>query len=227
MKKKIIVALDYPTIDAALAFVDTVSPEDCRLKVGNILFTQSGPLIVRELVDRGFDVFLDLKYHDIPNTVLGALQAAADLGVWMCNFHCASGRPVLEAIGKWMQQQSQRPLCIGVTVLTSLNDANIAEIGMRSGVNETVQGMARLAFDCGLDGVVCSAHEVTALKASVSNDLITVTPGIRLTSNVQDQQRVMTPEAAWLAGADHLVMGRSITQADDPASVLRRIICVD
>jgi orotidine-5'-phosphate decarboxylase len=222
-KKKIIVALDYPHVEAAMQFVDRVSPEDCRLKIGNILFTQQGPAIVRKLVDRGFDVFLDLKYHDIPNTVLGAVQAAADLGVWMCNFHCLSGRPVLQAVGKWMQQQKKRPLCIGVTVLTSLNGENLAETGITSGVDQSVKNLAQLAFDCGIDGVVCSAHEVAVLKAAVSPTLITVTPGIRLTADTQDQQRVMTPQAAIQAGSDHLVMGRAITQAQDPVAVLKGI----
>lgn len=223
MSKKIIVALDYPTIQSAMQFVDQVNPNDCRLKVGNILFTQTGPSFVKTLVDRGFDVFLDLKYHDIPNTVLGAVQAAADLGVWMCNIHCLSGRPVLEAVGKWMQTQKQRPLCIGVTVLTSLNDANVTEMGFSFGVDQSVQTLAQLSYDCGIDGVVCSAHEVSTLKSAVSPELITVTPGIRLKNDVQDQQRVMTPQAALLAGADHLVMGRAITQASNPVDVLRGI----
>jgi orotidine-5'-phosphate decarboxylase len=227
MQEKIIVALDYPDVASAMQFVDQVTPADCRLKVGNILFTQAGPAIVSELVDRGFDVFLDLKYHDIPNTVLGAVQAAADLGVWMCNFHCASGRPVLEAIGRWMQQRQQRPLCIGVTVLTSLNDAAIAEVGLTAGVDQSVHALAQLAYDCGIDGVVCSAHEVSALKSRISPDLVTVTPGIRLGGDVQDQQRVMTPQAAWQAGADHLVMGRSITQAAEPVATLRSIALND
>lgn len=221
MQKKIIVALDYPNVASAQQFVEQVTPMDCRLKVGNILFTQAGPRFVRDLVDRGFDVFLDLKYHDIPNTVLGAVQAAADLGVWMCNFHCASGRPMLEAIGRWMQQQQQRPLCVGVTVLTSLNDATIAEVGFTAGVNKTVIALAQLAYSCGIDGVVCSAQEVAALKKTVSSKLITVTPGIRLGLELQDQQRIMTPQAAIAAGADYLVMGRSITQAADPVAVLR------
>jgi orotidine-5'-phosphate decarboxylase len=203
--------------------VDQVTPGDCRLKIGNILFTQSGPGIVSELVNRGFDVFLDLKYHDIPNTVLGAVKAAADLGVWMCNIHCLSGRPVLEAVGRWIQQCRKRPLCMGVTVLTSLSDENMIEMGLEKGLNQFVIRWAQLAYDCGIDGVVCSAQEVAAIKSRVSSDFLTVTPGIRLTEEVQDQQRVMTPQAALLAGSDHLVIGRPITEAADPLATLRGI----
>lgn len=221
--EKIIVALDYPNVQQAMKLVARLHPEDCRLKVGNILFTQAGPNLVKELVGLGFDVFLDLKFHDIPNTVLGAVQAAADLGVWMCNLHCSSGREALTAVGQWMQKQQQRPLCIGVTVLTSLDDDSLPDIGFADGVQPSVQRLARLAYDCGLDGVVCSAQEAGLLKTTIAADLLTVTPGIRLSAETQDQKRVMTPQAAWQAGADHLVMGRAITQAADPVAVLRAI----
>lgn len=221
---KVIVALDYPDTASAFAFVDKVTPAVCKLKVGKELFTRAGPAFVAQLVAQEFDVFLDLKFHDIPNTVSAACHAAADLGVWMLNVHAMGGRDMLLAAKEGVSKSSYRPYLIAVTVLTSLNDAALTEVGVAGGTEDQVVRLAQLSKGCGLDGVVCSAQEVVRLRQSLGSDMLLVTPGIRpAESELGDQARVMTPEKAIQTGSSYLVIGRPITQAADPVAVLTQI----
>ena len=223
--QKVIVALDYDNQQEALAFVDRIDPASCRLKVGKEMFTLFGPDFVRELHKRGFSVFLDLKFHDIPNTCSKAVRAAAELGVWMVNVHASGGermmaasREILEPYGK------DRPLLIGVTVLTSMEQSDLAGIGLDMAPQQQVMRLARLTKDSGLDGVVCSAQEASMLKADLGQAFKLVTPGIcPAGSAVGEQKRIMTPVEAINAGSDYLVIGRPSTQADDPSAVLAEI----
>ena len=223
---RVIVALDYPTIAQARALVSQLDSTLCRLKIGNILFTQYGPAFVEELMKMGFSVFLDLKFHDIPQTVAGACRSAAALGVWMVNVHIQGGHAMLEAACHELAKvsASQKPLLIGVTVLTSLVDSDLQSMGLQETVSTLVPRMAALAQATGLDGVVCSAQEVSALRGQLNKEFVLVTPGIRLHAGDQtDQKRIMSPEAAINAGASYLVVGRPITQADQPLRVLQEI----
>lgn len=218
---KIIVALDFPSGKKALTFVDQVTPELCRLKVGKELFVAEGPALVRELVRRGFAVFLDLKFHDIPNTVAAACRVAADLGVWMVNVHALGGRAMLEAAHAAVGETKDRPYLIGVTLLTSMNAAELPAVGLSGTPAQNVERLAGLCHSSGLDGVVCSAQEAAGLRSALGPRFLLVTPGIRPSgSDVGDQARVMTPRDAVNAGASFLVVGRPITQADNPLSVL-------
>jgi orotidine-5'-phosphate decarboxylase len=224
VKSPVIVALDYPSAEPALELASRLSPSLCRLKVGKELFTRSGPVLVESLQQRGFEVFLDLKYHDIPNTVAAAVRAAAELGVWMVNVHASGGRRMLEAAAQAVQGLSQAPLLIGVTVLTSMSDDDLRELGYTETSGERVLRLAALAADCGLDGVVCSALEAPGLRRERGDNFCLVTPGIRLAGDAAgDQRRVLSPAAAVHAGADYLVIGRSITAARDPLAALERI----
>jgi len=224
MNTPVIVALDYASAGSALALADRLSPELCRLKVGKELFTRSGPQLVEQLQRKGFEVFLDLKFHDIPNTVAGAVRAAADLGVWMVNVHAGGGRRMMEAAAGALQSFSSRPLLIGVTVLTSLSEEDLRELGYSETASERVAQLAALAAQSGLDGVVCSAREAADLRRTRGADFCLVTPGIRLAGDAAgDQRRVVTPAQAIALGSDYLVIGRSVTASDDPLAVLRRI----
>ncbi|MDR3429080.1 MULTISPECIES: orotidine-5'-phosphate decarboxylase [Silvimonas] len=220
---KIIVALDYADAASALAFADRVTPQQCRLKVGKELFTSAGPAVVEGLVDRGFEVFLDLKFHDIPNTVAHACKAAARLGVWMVNVHALGGRKMMETTREALEALPQRPLLIAVTVLTSMDAGQLAEVGLPSPELQ-VERLARLTQSSGLDGVVCSAQEAGRLKTLCGADFKLITPGIRpANAALDDQSRVMTPQAALAAGSDYLVIGRPITQSVDPLATLQQI----
>lgn len=221
---RVIVALDFADADHALALVDRLDPAICRIKVGKALFTAAGPVLVRAVVERGFGVFLDLKYHDIPNTVAQACRSAAALGVWMINVHACGGRAMLDAAREALAQEAQPPKLIAVTVLTSLTTADLAELGVAGDPLEVATRMARIARSCGLDGVVCSAHEAGGLRREFGAGFCLVTPGIRpAQAGHDDQQRVMTPRAAIESGADYLVIGRPITHAPDPIAALREI----
>lgn len=227
LNSRIIVALDYPDKQSANDFIAKVTPQLCALKIGKSLFTRLGPDYVRELVQKGFRVFLDLKFHDIPNTVFDACLAAAELGVWMVNVHVSGGIDMMKAARRAMDAfpAEKRPLLISVTVLTSLDEMDLKFLGINDSIENTVLKMARSAKACGFDGVVCSAHEVSLLRKACGKDFILVTPGIRLASDAHaDQKRVLTPQAAFAAGADYLVMGRSITTSKDPATLLRELI---
>ena len=213
----VVVALDYHNRDAAMAFVDKIDPRDCRLKVGKEMFTLFGPQFVRELQQRGFDIFLDLKFHDIPNTAAHAVAAAADLGVWMVNVH-ASAREALVPFGK------DAPLLIAVTVLTSMEASDLVDLGMTLSPADYAERLAALTQKCGLDGVVCSAQEAVRFKQVFGQEFKLVTPGIRPQgSEAGDQRRIMTPEQALSAGVDYMVIGRPVTQSVDPAQTLKAI----
>ena len=221
---KIIVALDYASAQPALDIASRLDATLCRVKVGKELFTAAGPALVETLVARGFGVFLDLKFHDIPNTVASACKAAARMGVWMMNVHASGGRAMMQAAREALADAPQRPKLIAVTVLTSMSDSDLADIGMHGKPADAVLRLAKLAQAAGLDGVVSSAQEATLLRAACGAGFNLVTPGIRLAeAGVDDQKRVMTPRAAIAAGADYLVIGRPITQSADPIVTLQRI----
>jgi orotidine-5'-phosphate decarboxylase len=221
---RVFVALDFPSGVDALAFAERLSPGECGLKVGKELFTSAGPGLVRDLVGRGFGVFLDLKYHDIPNTVAGACAAAAKLGVAMMNVHASGGRAMMTAAREAIERSGHRPLLIAVTVLTSLADRDMRELGIDATAQAHALRLALLAKDCGLDGVVCSAQEAPALRAACGPAFKLVTPGIRPADAAKDDQaRIVTPAAAVRNGADYLVIGRPVTQAPDPAATLASI----
>lgn len=221
----IIIALDFADAKSALALAKQLDPTLCRLKVGKELFTRSGPILIEQLVNLGFDVFLDLKYHDIPNTVARACLAAADLGVWMVNVHALGSRSMLLAAREALEKHSQPPLLIAVTILTSLEKYDLYAIGLHGSVEENVLRLARLTDACGLDGVVCSPHEISTIRKAITNDFKLVTPGIRpVHSGLDDQKRIMTPAQAVDLGANYLVIGRPITAAPDPLQALMDII---
>lgn len=221
---RIIVALDFPSETSAAAMLERLDPALCRVKIGKELFTRAGPAFVEQSVAKGFDVFLDLKYHDIPNTVAAACAAAADLGVWMVNVHAAGGRRMMSAAVERLAARASRPLLIGVTVLTSMAQEDIDEIGLSGTPAENVARLAALAESSGLDGVVCSPLEVGVLRAQRGADFRLVTPGVRPAgAAMDDQRRVMTPGDAIRAGASYLVIGRPITGADDPMASLAAI----
>ena len=221
---RIIVALDYAERGDALALVDQLQPGRCRLKVGKELFTRAGPGLVEELGARGFEVFLDLKFHDIPTTVGRAVAAAAELGVWMVNVHALGGRAMLEAARDAVAALPRAPRLIAVTVLTSMDARALAEVGIPQAPEEEVARLAALAADCGLDGVVCSPLEAAALRAARGPGFLLVTPGVRPAGAERgDQRRATTPAEAVAAGADYLVVGRPVTRAPDPMAALAAI----
>jgi len=220
----IVVPLDFPDGASALAMASRLDPRLCRVKVGKELFVAAGPAIVEQLHQRGFEVFLDLKFHDIPNTVAGACKSAARLGVWMVNVHASGGEAMLRAAQEAVASVTKPPLLIGVTILTSLDDASIARVGFAGSVRENVERLARLAKECGLDGVVCSAQEAPWVRSAAGTSFTLVTPGIRLATDAKgDQVRTVTPAEAVKLGADYLVIGRPITRAADPVAVLEGI----
>ena len=221
---RIIVALDFAAEAPVWALVDVLDPRACRLKVGKELFTRCGPDLVKRLVGKGFDVFLDLKFHDIPSTVAKACSAAADLGVWMINVHALGGRAMLEAAGEAVASAPRCPLLVAVTILTSMDDRAVAEVGLSGTAQENVLRLSELSAQCGLDGVVCSAREASLLRQAHGADFRLVTPGIRLPGARQDdQRRTLAPEQALAQGADYLVVGRPITQAEDPVKALQTV----
>ena len=221
---KIIVALDYPTMDAAISLAEQLDPQRCKLKIGKELFTRSGPVVVEQLSNVGFDIFLDLKYHDIPTTVAKACRAAADLGVWMMNVHTLGGPAMMTAAQEALAGYDQRPLLIGVTLLTSMDESTFRQIGLTGTIQDTVLRLAKLAEQSHLDGVVCSAQEAALLRAQHEEQFQLVTPGIRpANSDVGDQHRTMTPIEAITAGSSYLVIGRPITSAKDPMLALEAI----
>ena len=247
-KCMIITALDYDNAESALSFATKLDPSLSKVKVGKELFTRAGPQLVEELQKQGFDVFLDLKFHDIPNTVAGALKAAASLGVWMVNVHASGGPRMLDAARNAIPVAGNRggTRLIAVTVLTSMDDAELHHVGVHSSAEQQVKKLAQLSLDCGLDGVVCSAQEVSIIRSIANSQFLTVTPGIRLAENVgsensapenfasenfasentvpqDDQRRVMTPQEAIAAGSSYLVIGRPITQSSNPLNTLKTI----
>lgn len=225
IKSPIIVALDFPSQVAAIALAKQLDPSLCRVKVGKELYTRCGPAILESLHALGFEVFLDLKFHDIPNTTAQAVGVAADMGVWMVNVHAAGGRRMMHACADKLSSYEQAPKLIAVTVLTSMEQSDLSDIGLDIEPIEQVMRLASLTKECGLDGVVCSSHEVSQLKASLGSEFQLVTPGIRpATFEHGDQRRVMTPEEAVRAGSDYLVIGRPITKASEPLKALESIV---
>ena len=221
---KIIVALDYADISKAYELIDQLDPERCKLKVGKEMFTRFGPSFVQRLVENQFKVFLDLKFHDIPNTVRKSCEAACDLGVWMVNVHAFGGAEMVRAARLGVGDSTGRPLLTAVTVLTSHDHSSLSEIGINSDIPSQVGRLGRLAYENGADGVVCSAHEVEAIKEATSRGFLAVTPGIRLPKDSPaDQKRIMTPKSAIISGSNYLVIGRSISESAKPMSVIQEI----
>jgi len=222
--KRIIVPLDTPRLADALALAARLDPKLCRVKIGKELFVAAGPEAVSRVHERGFEVFLDLKFHDIPHTVAGACRSAARLGVWMMNVHASGGEAMMRAAREAVDSVARPPILIAVTVLTSLTGPELEHVGLAGSVMENVERLARLARACGLDGVVCSAQEATQVRQATGADFTLVTPGIRLAADAPDDQaRVVTPREAVRLGADYLVIGRPITGSPDPAATLQSI----
>ena len=224
--KRIIVALDYPEQAAAIKMADRLNPELCRVKVGKELFTRAGPEVVEKLHAKGFDVFLDLKYHDIPNTTAKAVRAAAEMGVWMVDLHAGGGRSMMQAARNELDKiNNHRTLLIAVTVLTSMERADMAELGIDVEPLQQVKRLAALAESSGMHGVVCSAQEAKPLRDVISDEFKLITPGIRpADAEAGDQKRIMTPSMALQAGSSYLVIGRPVTQATDPELALQSIL---
>ncbi|WP_333664925.1 orotidine-5'-phosphate decarboxylase [Acinetobacter guillouiae] len=221
----IIVALDAKSQYDALAIADQLDPSLCRLKVGKELFTHEGPLVVKALHDKGFEVFLDLKFHDIPNTTAQAVCAAADLGVWMVNVHASGGRKMMETCVERLKEGNYKTQLIAVTILTSMEREDLREIGLDIEPFEQVKRLAKLTQQSGLDGVVCSAQEAKMLRQDLGAEFALVTPGIRPAgANADDQKRIVTPKQAMLDGSTHLVIGRPITQSEHPSKTLQDIL---
>lgn len=220
----IIIALDFPEPKQALELVQRLDTQRCRVKVGHELFTRGGTTLVETLVKQGVEVFLDLKFHDIPNTVAQACKAAAELGVWMLNVHALGGRTMLMKARDALSTYSKPPLLIAVTVLTSLDEDDLYALGLHGTLDENVLRLARLTHACELDGIVCSPHEIVNIRQELGNDFVLVTPGIRPAhAQLNDQKRVMTPQEALKAGSNYLVIGRPITAAADPLQALQEI----
>ena len=220
----VIVALDFADEKQTLQFVRRLSPELCQIKIGKELFTATGRHLVEQLVNQGFKVFLDLKYHDIPNTVASACKIAAQMGIWMVDMHAGGGQRMMEAAAEAVSQFQQRPYLIGVTVLTSMAQTDLAQTGVDRSIDEQVMHLTRLSQQSGLDGVVCSAQEAVILRDQLGKEFLLVTPGIRLNSKSEDdQRRIMTPKEALAAGSSYLVMGRPITRSADPVLLLQQI----
>ncbi|MBC7756651.1 MAG: orotidine-5'-phosphate decarboxylase [Bdellovibrio sp.] len=229
LDSNIIVALDYANATSALQLVNQLDPSLCKLKVGKELFTAAGPQLVEQLVAKNFKVFLDLKFHDIPTTVAKACEAAANLGVWMVNVHASGGSAMMQAALEGVNKTDHKPYLIAVTVLTSMNQASLTEIGVTNSLESQVLTLAKLTQQAGLHGVVCSAQEAHMLRTQLGNDFCLVTPGIRPALvgnqvNRDDQARVVTPADALSFGVNYLVIGRPITQAANPLSALQAII---
>jgi orotidine-5'-phosphate decarboxylase len=217
----LIIALDFENPERAFSLAEQLGNKRCRVKIGQELFTRSGPALVEKLVSLGFDVFLDLKFYDIPNTVSRACLAAADLGVWMINVHALGGRDMLLAAREALEKRQQRPLLVAVTILTSLDRVDLYGIGLHGMLEENVLRLARLSHNCGLDGIVCSPHEIVQVRRAAGSDFKLVTPGVRPADSSQDdQKRIMAPEEALKLGADYLVIGRPVTAASEPLQAL-------
>ena len=221
-KNHVIIALDFSNPIELESFVGSLNPKLCKLKVGKELFTKSGPKIVQFLQSKGFDVFLDLKFHDIPNTVFSAVKAACELGVWMLNVHAAGGEEMLIAAREAVDKKKYKTNLIAVTVLTSFDVNNLISIGVHNGIQQQVKLLGELAFKCNFDGVVCSPNECQTIK-KINPSFLTVTPGIRLNSDNNDQKRVYNHIMAKSLGSDYLVIGRSITRSHDPLNTLQLI----
>jgi len=223
--KNIVVALDFERKSDALELIDRLDPNLCRLKIGKEMFTHFGPDFVTQVQNKGFDVFLDLKFHDIPNTVAKAVKAAADLGVWMVNVHASGGSKMMQAAREILKPYGDKaPILIAVTVLTSMSEEDLLDLGITHSPEQQVNFLAGLAHKAGMDGVVCSAQEAVMLKQNYGTDFKLITPGIRTAdASVDDQKRIMTPQRAVEAGSDYLVIGRAITKSENPIQTMKDI----
>ncbi|WWP00112.1 MAG: orotidine-5'-phosphate decarboxylase [Candidatus Dasytiphilus stammeri] len=221
----LILALDYPNRNQVMGLVDKIDPSLCRLKVGKELFTLLGPQIVRDLQKRGFEIFLDLKFHDIPNTVAHAVAITAEMGVWMINVHASGGAKMMSAAHEALLSFGKdAPLLMGVTILTSINEHDLYDLGFRCSLSEQIGRLARLTYNCGLDGIICSAQNAVQVKFDINQRFIIVSPGIRLDNKkTYDHQSIMRPYEALCAGADYIVIGRAITQSVNPEKTLTEI----
>lgn len=217
----LIIALDFDDKAKAFELVDQLDPSQCRLKVGKESFTRFGPQFVECLQAKGFEIFLDLKFHDIPNTVAKACKAAADLGVWMLNVHALGGKQMMTAAADAIANVPNKPILIGVTILTSHEQSELTDVGLQGSIEDNVLRLAKLTQDAGLDGIVCSAQEAASLRQTMGSEFQLVTPGIRLSDAGDDQKRIMSPQNAMSAGANYLVVGRPITQSADPKKALQ------
>ena len=221
---KIVIALDYANTQDALQFAEQLDPAICRLKVGKELFTAAGPKLVEALIAKGFGVFLDLKYHDIPTTVAKACEAASRLGVWMLNVHASGGSAMMEAAREGVERSGQKPILIAVTVLTSMNQEMLNEVGVVGSVSDQVLKLTSLTQKSGLDGIVCSAKEAPMIRKALGDKFCLVTPGIRpADAALDDQSRVVTPSQALALGSSYLVIGRPITKSKNPLETLIKI----
>ena len=222
----LIVAMDFAAVKPCLDLAAQLDPNYCRLKVGKELFTIAGPQLVSKLITMGFDIFLDLKFHDIPNTVAKAVKASADLGVWMINVHASGGQPMMEAAKSVLDDyRGTKPLLTAVTVLTSMSNNELHSVGVNASSAQQVLRLATLTKNVGLDGVVCSGHEAPCLREALGEDFVLVTPGIRPAGSLNDDQhRTMTPHQALLKGSNYLVIGRPITRAENPALACANIL---
>ena len=223
MVSPLIVALDMDQ-KSALELANKIDPQDCKVKVGSQLFTESGPMVIKELMNLGFEIFLDLKFHDIPNTVRKAVQMATEMGVWMINVHSSGGKEMLKAAYEAKEASLIKSLLIGVTILTSLDNKSLKKVGFDLNVEEQVLLLANLCKEEGLDGVVCSPNELKLLRKNVDEDFLLVTPGIRTLNEKHDQKRTSTVNEAIKRGADYVVIGREVTQDSKPADKLKRIL---
>ncbi|HIO96449.1 MAG TPA: orotidine-5'-phosphate decarboxylase [Leucothrix sp.] len=224
MTSKLIVALDFPTAELALSFVKPLNPKMCKLKVGFELFVSAGPEFVKQLVDSGYDVFLDLKFHDIPNTVASACRSASALGVWMMNVHASGSDIMMRTAKQALIDCNSSAKLIAVTVLTSMDEQQLSHININNKPEDQVSKLAQLTQQSGLDGVVCSAQEAVMLRETLGKDFLLVTPGIRPAgSDIGDQSRVMTPAQAYQSGVSYIVVGRPITQSENPLVVIDKI----
>jgi orotidine-5'-phosphate decarboxylase len=220
---KIIVALDFESLKETEDFLKKVKGQNCRVKVGKELFTNEGPNVIKLIQQYGFEIFLDLKFHDIPNTVSRAIKASCNLGVWMVNVHASGGKQMLLAAREAVDSSSNKPILIAVTILTSYDNSSYQELGFKNNLLDQIAYLTTLSENSGMDGIVCSANDIRSIKPLVKEKFQFVTPGIRLANSDDDQKRVTTPEDAITQGSNYLVIGRPITSSEDPAALIEKI----
>lgn len=220
---KIIVALDFGSLSETEDFLKKVKGQNCRVKVGKELFTNEGPNVIKLIQQYGFEIFLDLKFHDIPNTVSRAIKASCNLGIWMVNVHASGGKQMLLAAREAVDSSSNKPILIAVTILTSYDNYSFQELGFKNNLLDQIAYLATLSENSGMDGIVCSANDIPSIKPLVKEKFQFITPGVRLTNSNNDQKRVTTPEDAIKQGSNYLVIGRPITSSKDPAALIEKI----
>ena len=220
---KVIVALDFSSLIETEFFLKKIKGQNCRLKVGKELFTSEGPNIIKLIQRYGFEIFLDLKFHDIPNTVSSAIKASCNFGVWMVNIHASGGKQMMLAAREAVDSSSHKPLLIAVTILTSFDKSSYQELGFKNDLQEQIAYLAIMSEKSGMDGIVCSANDISSIKPLVEDKFQFITPGIRIENSNDDQKRVTTPENAISNGSNYIVIGRPVTLSDDPATIIQKI----